>query len=142
MANIKSKFNEAIAFFANVGVVGKKRTIKFEPVKTPNGKTYVRRTCRHCGKDNAVVFRGFEDRTQYMLWCPCCTKLSFPETQPAKKEAGDAYEGKGRAAKFLNKEQCRATTKAGHRCTRPAKENGYCGMPSHQALANTQETRI
>jgi hypothetical protein len=121
MANIKSKFNEAVAYFANIGL-GKAK-IKFQPV--PKGKTFATRECHHCNSKWAVVFQGFEDKSKYMLWCPKCSRLSFPEPKN-----DSAYEGKGLAEEHLNKSRpkCQGTTKKGKPCKNNAmKGSKYCG---------------
>jgi hypothetical protein len=137
MGKINSKFNEAVAFFANVGVVGKTRTIKFEPVKTKNGKTFEKRTCPHCNRHSAVVFIGFEEKIS-MLWCDhtSCSRISFPDVK--KSTATPAYEGQGRAQQFINKEKpsikrCAAKTKKGKPCKNNAmKGSKYCGPHQKQ----------
>lgn len=100
MANIKSKFNEAVAFFANIGI-GKTK-IKFQARR--KGRTFATRECHHCHCKWAVVFQGFEDKTKFMLWCPRCNRMSFPMEETLHTDTAyvePAYKGKGRAAKYL-----------------------------------------
>jgi uncharacterized Zn finger protein (UPF0148 family) len=95
---MKHNINDMIAFFANEGVKGRTRTIKFEPVRT--GKSMLTKKC-DCSFPGAIVFRGFEDKSVYMLACPSCGKRVFRRKGNTKTPA--AYEGQGRALKYLNK---------------------------------------
>ena len=115
MAQIKSKFNEVVAFLANVGIVGKTKTVKFQPRK--KGKTYVNRPCARedCGYKMGVVFQGFEDKSLFLVWCPKCNRISWPKAGAPKVEASD--------------DRCVAKTTKGTRCSNKAKEGTkLCGV--------------
>lgn len=118
MAQIKSKFNEIVAFLANVGIVGKTKTVKFQP--RAKGKTFVNRPCaqKGCGYKMGIVFQGFEDKSLFLVWCPKCNTISWPKpTVPGKVEEDGT---------------CVAIKKDGTRCTNKAKDGHLCGVHSKQ----------
>jgi hypothetical protein len=124
MAAIKSKLNEVMAYLANVGYKGKTRTVKFQPMR--KGKTFINRACAKdgCGYKMGVVFRGFEDKNLFLVWCPKCNRISFPK-------AGDS---KPAEEKVDNREGlCAGETKEGKPCTKKAGPNGYCHLHQNQA---------
>lgn len=122
--HINSPLNNAIAFFANTGVVGKKRTIKFQPRKSENGKTFITKPCTKCNYKFAIGFIGFEEPIN-MVWCPICKKLSWPEETTPRGESCAPYE---EAGPDTETKLCRATTKKGQPCRNKAMAGSdYCG---------------
>ena len=123
MAQIKSKLVEVMAYLANVGYKGKTRTVKFQPMR--KGKTYINRPCAKegCGYKLGIVFRGFEDKNLFLVWCPKCNKISFPK-------AGDSKPAEEKAPEVDN---CKGTTKKGTVCRNKPQDNGYCGVHQDQA---------
>jgi len=121
---IKSWMNEMIALLANAGVQGKNAIMHFEPVMKKGAKCMAQRPCPKCNNNNAVVFRGFEDKSIYALVCPKCKKISYIVTDGRKISSTKQDDREGK---------CKGVKKDGSPCNNKAKDNGYCGIHQSQA---------
>jgi len=105
---------------------------KFSLLRNKTGKSWRTGECPKCGFGSALVGRSHADKEVHIALCGRCKKHTIRRCtgNPVVNAAVEKQQEVVKAAVT-----CKGTKTDNSPCTYTAKDNGYCGVHAHQAVA-------